>query len=66
MGFVDSEQRLHDLAIADAGCDDFGDPTYLEGFRVLLKAYDCEQSSFWRRIRRCCSRRFADIPGVVQ
>lgn len=42
MGFLDSEQRLHDLAIAEAGCDNFGDPTYLEGFRVLLDAYDNE------------------------
>ena len=42
MGFVNSEQRLHDLAIAEAGSDDFGDPAYLDGFRVLLNAYDCE------------------------
>jgi hypothetical protein len=42
MGFVDSEQRLHDLAIAEAGSDNFGDPSYLEGFRVLLNAYDKE------------------------
>ena len=38
MGFVDSEQRLHELAIAEAGSDYFGDPVYLEGFRVLLDA----------------------------
>ena len=42
MGFVDSEQRLHELAIAEAGSDYFGDPAYLEGFRVLLDAYDNE------------------------
>jgi hypothetical protein len=42
MGFVASEQRLHDLAIAEAGSDYFGDPVYLEGFRVLLDAYDNE------------------------
>jgi hypothetical protein len=42
MGFVDSEQRLHELAIAEAGSDYFGDPVYLEGFRVLLDAYDNE------------------------
>ncbi len=42
MGFVDSEQQLHELAIAEAGSDYFGDPAYLEGFRVLLDAYDNE------------------------
>lgn len=42
MGFVDAEQRLHDLAVAQAGGDNFGDPAYLEGFRVLLNAYDRE------------------------
>lgn len=42
MGFVDSEQRLHELATAEAGSDDFGDPVYLKGFRVLLEAYDNE------------------------
>ncbi|MBT4521703.1 MAG: sulfotransferase [Halieaceae bacterium] len=42
MGFADSEQQLHDQAIAEVGSDDFGDPAYLEGFRVLLNAYDSE------------------------
>jgi hypothetical protein len=44
VSFVDSERQLHDLAIADAGSDNFGDPVYLDGFRVLLKAYDNESS----------------------
>lgn len=42
MGFFESELQLHDLAIAEAGSDNFGDPAYLEGFRILLKAYDKE------------------------
>ena len=40
--FVDSEQLFHDQAIQRAGSDDFGDPSYLEGLRILLKAYDTE------------------------
>jgi hypothetical protein len=40
--FTESKQQLHDLAIERAGSDDFGDPSYLEGLDVLLKAYDTE------------------------
>ena len=41
-GFAQSEERLHAEAAAIAGCDDFGDPSYLEGLRVLLAGYDEE------------------------
>ncbi len=40
--FAESEQALHDEAARLAGCDDFGDPGYLEGLRVLLDGYDRE------------------------
>ena len=41
-GFVESEDALHEEAAEIAGDDDFGDPSYLEGLRVLLHAYDDE------------------------
>ena len=41
-GFAQSEERLHAEAAEIAGCDDFGDPSYLEGLRVLLAGYDEE------------------------
>ena len=40
--FVESEDALHDAARKTVGFDDFGDPAYLEGLRVLLEAYDRE------------------------
>ncbi|MBW2272250.1 MAG: sulfotransferase [Deltaproteobacteria bacterium] len=40
--WVDSEEALHAAAQEAIGCDDFGDPGYLEGLRVLLEAYDRE------------------------
>ncbi len=40
--FAASETALHEAAIERAGADDFGDPSYLEGFRVILEAYDHE------------------------
>jgi hypothetical protein len=40
--WVDSEEALHAAASEALGCDDFGDPGYLEGLRVLLEAYDRE------------------------
>jgi hypothetical protein len=40
--FVDMEQRLHEAAARDVGCDDFGEQSYREGLRVLLAAYDQE------------------------
>ena len=43
--FVDSEEPIHAEARAAAGCDDFGDPSYLTGFRVLMRAYDTEAKS---------------------
>ena len=40
--FAASEEALHEEARRREGSDDFGDPTYLEGLRVLLRAYDEE------------------------
>lgn len=42
VGFVKSADSLHEAARKAAGCADFGDPAYLDGFRVLLEAYDRE------------------------
>jgi len=39
---AESEQALHEAARAELGLDDFGDPAYLEGLRVLLESYDRE------------------------
>lgn len=39
-GFEASESALHEEAIALAGGDDFGDPAYLDGLRVLLCSLD--------------------------
>jgi hypothetical protein len=41
-GFVESEESFHEQARQAIGCDDFGDPGYREGLRVLLEAYDRE------------------------
>jgi hypothetical protein len=38
--FASIEQELHETATAKVGYDDFGDPSYLEGLRHLLAAYD--------------------------
>jgi hypothetical protein len=40
--FTAAEPALHEAAVAAAGSDDFGDPSYLDGLRVLLQAYDRE------------------------
>ncbi|MGB5811617.1 MAG: sulfotransferase [Polyangiales bacterium] len=41
--WVSREQEFHEIAIrAAGGCDDFGDPSYLEGLRRLLYSYDHE------------------------
>ena len=42
MSFAASEEALHEEARKREGVDDFGDPSYLEGLRVLLRAYDEE------------------------
>jgi len=42
LGFAESEDALHEKAAEQVGYDDFGDPGYLEGLRVLLNAYDEE------------------------
>ncbi len=41
-GLVESEDALHEMARKATGLDDFGDPSYQEGLRVLLRAYDRE------------------------
>jgi len=40
--FVASEESFHEEARAAVGYDDFGDPSYLEGLRIVLRAYDEE------------------------
>jgi len=40
--FRDTEQALHEEAIAAVGYENFGAPAYLEGLRVVLDAYDHE------------------------
>ncbi len=40
--FADLEAELHERAIEAVGFDEFGDPAYLEGLRVLLAAYEDE------------------------
>jgi hypothetical protein len=40
--FAASEEALHEEARAAVGWDDFGDPSYLDGLRVLLRAWDGE------------------------
>ncbi len=42
--FVEMEDELHEAAAQAVGFDDFGDPSYLEGLRVLLRAYDTESN----------------------
>lgn len=41
-GLANSAERFHAAARDSVGADDFGDPSYLDGFRVLLDAYDRE------------------------
>ena len=40
--FSESEELFHALAVQAAGCDDFGEPSYLNGLRVSLRALDRE------------------------
>src|SRR5579862_2388683 len=40
--FVDAEELLHLKAVEQAGFDDFGQPDYLTGLRVLLRAIDTD------------------------
>ena len=40
--FEDLEEQLHRAAVASTGLEDFGDPTYLSGLRVLLRAFDTD------------------------
>ncbi|RMD82697.1 MAG: sulfotransferase [Candidatus Dadabacteria bacterium] len=42
MRFSDAEDLLHEAARQRTGLDDFGDPSYLDGLRVVLEAYDEE------------------------
>lgn len=77
--FAESEPLFHEQAIAAAGCDDFGDPSYLEGLRVVLAALDGE-ARLHRRGRRLarglivhlltqrlrCERLWRQHPEVLQ
>jgi Sulfotransferase family len=40
--FEDLEEELHRAAVAATGLKDFGDPAYLTGLRVLLRAFDTD------------------------
>ncbi len=40
--FRDCEDALHEAVRENTGLDDFGDPSYLEGLRAVLEAYDEE------------------------
>lgn len=40
--FAGAEDALHEAAMAMSGLDDFGDPCYRAGLRVLLEALDAE------------------------
>lgn len=77
-GFAESEDELHDEAAEIVGDDDFGDPSYLEGLRVLLHAYDGEarlndyghdaarqtvRDVLVQRLR--CERQWKDLPQVL-
>jgi len=41
-GFAAAEEVLLDSARQAAGCEDFGNPDFMEPLRILLEAYDCE------------------------
>ncbi len=38
--FIGIADELHETAVAKVGFDDFGEPSYLDGLRVLLRSYD--------------------------
>ena len=40
--FANSEDALHEEAAQATGLRDFGDPTYREALRIVLRAYDHE------------------------
>lgn len=40
--FEDLEDELHQAAVAATGLEDFGEPDYLTGLRVLLRAFDTD------------------------
>ncbi len=78
-GFAESEEALHEAAVGIVGEDDFGDPSYLEGLRVLLHAYDEEarlnetgrmlarqtvQDLLVRRLR--CEKQWREHPVTLQ
>jgi hypothetical protein len=78
--FASAEDALHAAASAAAGgLDDFGDPSYLEGLRVLLQAYD-EEAKFsdtgrqmaWQgliqplRARLCARELIRQNPSVLE
>jgi hypothetical protein len=78
MGFVESEDALHDQAALEVGFDDFGHPGYLEGLRVLLDGYDREArfNDYGREAARAtvlntlkqrllAERQWQAIPGVL-
>ena len=78
-GFASSEDALHEEAVEQAGSDDFGDPSYLDGLRVLLRSLDESRTlselgrsilrnqvltSLTTRLR--CEQRLEENPAVLQ
>lgn len=77
-GLLDSAGALHEAAAKAAGHDDFGDPSYREGFEVLMRAYDEEAklTPFGRMMvdqqllgilknRLTAERAWSESPGIL-
>lgn len=73
--FVDAWDRLHELAAAQAGSDDFGTPDYRWGLTALLQSMDYDpcftpagRASAWKQLVDCLASRaitfrsFRDYP----
>lgn len=71
--FLASIDRLHEEAIAATGHSDFGDPTYLEALRRLLRSYDEEsrlgpegRASSWEALGRQLASRLRSNARFVE
>ncbi|MCZ6830167.1 MAG: sulfotransferase [Gammaproteobacteria bacterium] len=69
--FSEGIERLHEQAMAATGLANFGDPTYLEGLRVLLESYDetahfgdTGRFSTWAMAVNCLRGRLYAIDGL--
>ena len=74
----DCEDELHEAARRETGFDDFGDPAYRDGLRVLLDAFDRDRqltepgrlATYQRIAHALCGRLhvqkgLADHPGAL-